>query len=64
MNESSLAADLLATARDLLRAEVAPALPARLRFPAASMGQSAAGVTIGISRSITTSSWAMRQVKA
>jgi hypothetical protein len=35
MNESGLAANLLATACDLLRAEVAPALPGRLRFPAA-----------------------------
>jgi hypothetical protein len=35
MSESDLVANLLATARDVLRGEVAPALPGRLRFPAA-----------------------------
>ena len=35
MRASSMAANLLATARDLLRSEIAPALPGRLRYPAA-----------------------------
>jgi hypothetical protein len=35
MSEPNLAADQLATARDLLRGEIAPVLPDRLRFPAA-----------------------------
>ena len=35
MSESSQAAHLLATARDVLRGGIAPALPGTLRFPAA-----------------------------
>lgn len=35
MSGSGLAASLLATARDVLRGEITPALPGRLRFPAA-----------------------------
>ena len=35
MSQSSMAANLLATARNLLRSEIAPALPGNLRFPAA-----------------------------
>ena len=35
MSETSLAANLLAAARDVFRAEVVPALPGGLRFPAA-----------------------------
>ena len=42
MSESSMAADLLATARDLLRGEIAPALPGRLRYPAAMVANAAA----------------------
>jgi hypothetical protein len=42
MSESSMAANLLATARDLLRGEIAPALPGRLRYPAAMIANATA----------------------
>ena len=42
MSESSIAANLLATARDLLRGEIAPALPGRLRYPVAMIANAAA----------------------